>query len=360
MRPVVLEAVEVRDLSVPTQDPFVIATGVVNATRSVLVEVTLRDAGDGRRARGLGEGSCFPPVTREDQPDARNAVQGAAPSLSGAHFGALSELTALLDASLAGTPVARAGVEVAVLDALARLDGVPLYQWLAGSDAPQPELETDMTVPLLPPARMAELAAHWWSLGFRALKCKVGKDLDADLRALEAMLRAAPGARFRPDANGGQTVDEAVAFVAGAHRLGAPLECFEQPCASRAELEEAARRLDVPVIADESVKSLADLEGLAVDGVNLKIAKSGSLLRAREIGLAARARKLAVMMGGMVETRLGMTAAAHLAASLGGVELADLDTAWLLTADPFEGGYRAEGAKLRLPDVPGLGLSPRG
>ena len=65
------------------------------------------------------------------------------------------------------------------------------------------------------------------------------------------------------------------------------------------------------------------------------------------------------MVGGMVETRLGMTAAAHLAASLGGVEFADLDTAWLLTEEPFDGGYQAEGARMRLGRAPGLGLSVR-
>lgn len=357
MRPVVVESVVARALSVPTAEPFVIATGQVHATRSVLVEVVLEDAGDGRRATGLGEGACFPPVTREDQPEALDGLHHAAPSLLGAKLSTLMHLHGLLDGTLGHLPVARAAVEVACLDALARLDAAPLFQWLEGDDAAASPLETDVTIPLLAPQRMAALAAEWWARGFRALKIKVGKHFDDDVKALEAMVKAAPGARFRPDANGGLTPEEALAFLAAARTLGAHVECFEQPCATPAELAEVARRTDVPVVADESVKQAADLDGLHVGGVNLKIVKSGSLLRARDVGLLAKARGLKLMVGGMVETRLGMTAAAHLAASLGGADFADLDTAFLLTSDPFHGGYVATGAQLSLPDTPGLGLT---
>jgi L-alanine-DL-glutamate epimerase-like enolase superfamily enzyme len=357
MRPVLVDSLVARALSVPTVDPFVIATGQVHATRSVLVEVVLEDLGDRRTAKGLGEGSCFPPVTREDQPEALAGVERAMPSLLGARVTTLMGLHALLDSALGHLPVARAAVEVACLDALARLDDAPLYQWLEGDDGAASPLETDVTIPLLSADRMGALAAEWWGRGFRALKVKVGKHLEDDLKALAAMVKAAPGARFRPDANGGLSVEEALAFLAAARTLGAHVECFEQPCATPAELEEVARRTDVPVIADESVKQSGDLEDLAVDGVNLKIAKSGSLLRARDVGLLARSRGLKVMVGGMVETRLGMTAAAHLAASLGGADYADLDTAFLLASDPFHGGYVATGAQLALPNTPGLGLT---
>ncbi|MEW5742506.1 MAG: enolase C-terminal domain-like protein [Myxococcota bacterium] len=357
MRPVVIDSVVSRALSVPTAEPFVIATGEVHATRSVLAKVVLEDLGDGRRSQGLGEGSCFPPVTREDQPEALAGLERAVPLLVGSKVTSLLQLQSLLDGVLGDLPVARAALEVACLDALARLDAAPLYQWLEGDDGAASPLETDVTIPLLPPERMAALAAEWWARGFRALKVKVGKHLEDDLKALGAMVKATPQARFRPDANGGLSVEEALAWLAAARTLGAHVDCFEQPCATRAELEEVARRTDVPVIADESVKQASDLEGLSVDGVNLKIAKSGSLLRARDVGLLARTRGLKVMVGGMVETRLGMTAAAHLAASLGGADFADLDTAFLLTSDPFHGGYVATGAQLALPDAPGLGIS---
>jgi L-alanine-DL-glutamate epimerase-like enolase superfamily enzyme len=357
MRPVVIESVFVHELSVPTVGPFVIATGQVQATRSVLVQVVLRDRDDRRTATGLGEGACFPPVTREDQPEALAALRKVAPGLVGASVSSLLQWHALLDGALGAQLVARAALEVACLDALARLDAAPLYQWLEGDDAAASPLETDVTIPLLAPERMAALAQEWWARGFRALKVKVGRHFDEDLKALEAMVKATPGARFRPDANGALSPEEALSYLAAARALGAHIECFEQPCPTTAELNEVARRSEVPVVADESVRQAQDLDGLDVGGVNLKIAKSGSLLRARDVGLVARARGLKLMVGGMVETRLGMTAAAHLAASLGGVDFADLDTAFLLASDPFHGGYIATGAQLALPQSPGLGIT---
>src|SRR5262249_30642654 len=148
---------------------------------------------------------------------------------------------------------------------------------------------------------------------------------------------------------------EALAYLEGARKLGAQLLCFEQPCATVDELNEVAASCSVPVIADESVKAPGDLDRLRVGGVNLKIAKSGGLRAARAVGLEAKRRGLMVMVGGMVETRLGMTAAAHLAASLGGVDFADLDTAFLLAEERFDGGYVARGPQLSLLPLPGLG-----
>lgn len=359
IKPVRVESVTVEPLSVRTLDPFVIASGEVNATRSVLVRIVLLDP-LGNRQLGLGEGACLPPVTREDQPDALAAVEGVASRLIGQQWSELAELTLCLKQLLPQHPVARAGIEMAVLDAWARLDGLPLWRWLGGGGAP-PELITDITLPILAPERMVELAQQWKGLGFTVFKVKVGKSLDADLAVLAKLVKAVPEASFRPDANGGLTVDEALSYAATAQRLGARLECFEQPCATLEELSLVAAQLELPVLADESVKSFEDFFTLqqrkAADGVNLKIAKSGGLIEAFMIGASARAYGMPLMVGGMVETRLGMTAAAHLAAALGRVEFCDLDTAWLLAEDPFVGGYEARGPRYSLPAAPGLGVA---
>ncbi len=356
-----IASLTVEALSIRTVDPFVIATGEVHATRSVLVKAELREEGGRATALGLGEGACLPGVTKEDQPDALAAVEAARAVLRDRVLDDPLSLRAALAAALPDTPVARSAVEVALLDAWARLDQAPLYRWLGGERSPA--FETDITLPILAPARMAELAQQWRARGFTCFKVKVGRNFAADLAALEAVCAAVPRARFRPDANGGLSPGEAVRWVAEARKRGATVECFEQPCATLEQMAEACAQLDVPVLADESVKTLADLERVAeakaATGVNLKIAKSGGLLAARAIGLAAQARGWPLMVGGMVESRLGMTAAAHLCASLGGVEFADLDTAWLLAEDPFRGGYEADGPRYRLPDVAGLGVALR-
>ncbi len=342
-----VEALRARPLSVPLIEPFVIATGRVDATRAV--EVEARVTWRGRSDVGLGEAACLPPVTKEDQGDVLREL----------------ERVQIADAdALAGLgPVARAAVETAILDAMARIEGIPVRDLLDGASVDA--LETDVTIAIAAPAKMAELARVWVARGFRALKVKVGKDVDADARALEAVGRAAPTATLRVDANAGYSAAEAVDLAHACERLGLRVECWEQPCAADDldGMTEVAAALDAPVIADESVKTLEDVRVLVrrryADGVNLKLAKSGGPLACLAIGIAARAAGLRLMVGGMVETRLGMTAASHLACALGGVDFVDLDTAWLLTEDPYEGGYVADGPRYRLPVVPGLGVRRR-
>ena len=131
-------------------------------------------------------------------------------------------------------PVARAGLETAVLDAMARCAGVPLRAMLGARGHATRTLETDITIAIGEPARMAELAREWVGRGFRALKIKVGKDVDADVRALEAIGRAAPQARLRIDANAGYTASQAIAVARACDRLGLgeAIDCWEQPCAA--------------------------------------------------------------------------------------------------------------------------------
>jgi L-alanine-DL-glutamate epimerase-like enolase superfamily enzyme len=356
-----IEEVHVRPLSVPLLEPFVIASGRVDATRAA--EIRVRVAWRGRDAVGLGEAACLPPVTREDQDDVVREVTRLAPALVAtplvATAGALEDA---MRAAFPDAPVARAGVETAVLDALARCAGVPLRTLLGGRrGAATNAIETDVTVAIAEPEVMARLAREWCARGFRSLKIKVGKDVDADARALAAIAAAAPEARLRVDANAGYSARDAIAL--GRACAGLRVECWEQPCAADDldGLREVAAALDAPVIADESMHDVAGLRALIgrVGGVNLKLAKHGGPLHALRLGLEAQAAGLRLMMGGMVETRLGMTAAAHVACALGGADYVDLDTAWLLADDPYAGGYVSDGPRYRLPAAPGLDVRRR-
>ena len=250
---------------------------------------------------------------------------------------------------------------------MAKVKGVPLRALLGGDLGSRTcALETDVTIAIAEPEQMARLALAWHARGFRILKVKVGADFESDIRALEAIGLAVPGVRLRIDANAGLSPRQAIALGRECDSLGVVVECWEQPCAA-SDLDamgEVAAALEAPIIADESVKSYEDLmaiiERRCADGVNLKLAKMGGLLPAYRIGMKAKAHGLKLMAGGMVETRLGMTAGAHLACALGGVDFVDLDTAWLLESDPYEGGYRADGPHYTLDDAAGLGVTRNG
>jgi L-alanine-DL-glutamate epimerase-like enolase superfamily enzyme len=207
---------------------------------------------------------------------------------------------------------------------------------------------------------MAALAVGWRAGGFRCFKVKVGRDFRADHAALRAVRGAVPEARFRLDANAGFTAADALALLDLALGDGLVLECFEQPCA-RDDLEGMAAvtaRGAVPVVADESFRGAGDLARLvaarAAHGVNLKLAKLGGPLAAVALGREARRHGLRLMAGAMVETRLGIAAMAQAVAALGGVDWVDLDTAFLLAADPFTGGFTAAGPRLALAGGAGL------
>ncbi len=360
-RGVSIVEVTVAPLSIPLRDPFVIASGRIEATRAALVRATLEDH-DGRRATGLGESAALPPVTREDQPELLQLIAAAAAGMRGAVLESTEDLEGLLRDRLPAGGVARAGVETAILDAAARLSGLPLYRALGGVAAPL--LITDITLSISEPARMAEAAARHARAGFDCFKVKVGRDWRADLASLQAVAAAAPNARFRLDANAGFTADEALALLDAALADGLAIECYEQPCAAGdlAGMARVAARAPVPVVADESFRGPEDLDRLvaarAAGAVNLKLTKLGGPLAALALGRRARAAGLGLMAGAMVETRVGLLAMAHVVAALGGVDWVDLDTAFLLAEDPFTGGWQADGPRLRLTDAPGLGVEP--
>jgi L-alanine-DL-glutamate epimerase-like enolase superfamily enzyme len=359
---VVVEELRVDPLFVRLREPFVIASARMETTRGALVRITVRANDEtGRRAVGLGEAACLPPVTREDAAEVLHSVEETATRLAGKS--PLDLLRALDD-----RPVARAGVEAALVDACARLADRPAWRWLADelgvASCGLTSLETDITLPIADEERTVALAAKYRDGGFRAFKVKVGKSFRHDLSVVTALARAFPSIELRVDANEGYGPEEAIALAEGALAAGARMTVFEQPCL-RGDLAGAARVASalagaVTVVADESVRSLADLDAVvfarAAGGVNLKLSKFGGLRAAAVVGHRAREAGLAIMCGAMVETRLGLTAMAHVAACLGGVDWVDLDTAFLLDEDPFVGGYDVEGPVLKLRDGPGFAL----
>jgi L-alanine-DL-glutamate epimerase-like enolase superfamily enzyme len=248
-----------------------------------------------------------------------------------------------------GPAPARCALDLALHDRIARLRGVPLHELL---DLPAPAtLPTSFTIAISKPDEMARLASE--ASGYPILKIKLGSDDDA---ARLATVRAArPDAILRVDANAGWSAAEAVARIGELERYG--LEMIEQPVAKHdiAGMGAVQAHTGLPVVADESVQSLADIEALAaagVRGINLKLQKVGGLgpglrmlRRARELGLR-------VLLGCMIETSLGTTAMAHLA---GLADWLDLDAPLLISNDPFDGLAYGDHARVHVPERPGIG-----
>lgn len=337
--------VEIHDLEVPLLAPFTTAASALTAVRNLAITIELSDG-----SSGWGETALLPPYTAEDYPTACAALRTQAEQLLGAEANAWRLRAAELQERVPALASVRAGIEMALLDALAHAWGVPLYQFFGGrSDC----VTTDITIPICASDDAQRLAVQYRSAGFETLKVKIGRDVAADLARLLAIRAGHPCCRLILDGNAGYTVAETLALLRELRRAGIEPALLEQPVAREDwdGLRRLAAECGVPVAADESCRSPADALRIARQGLaqvlNIKLVKTG-VVPALDIIAIARAAGLGLMIGGMVETRIAMGFSAHVAAGHGGFDWIDLDTPLLLADDPVSGGYRADGPVYRL------------
>lgn len=249
-----------------------------------------------------------------------------------------------------GPGAARCALDLALYDRIGRQWGVPLWQ-LLNVHEPEPR-PTSFTIAIDTPEAMGRMAGDLKHLP--VIKVKLGGD-EEDEDRLAAIRSARPDAALRIDANAGWTLEQAKQYVRRFEAYN--LEMIEQPLAKEAiaAMGRLQRETDIPIVADESVQSLADVDALAdagVAGVNVKLMKAGGLTPALRMIRRARERGMRVMLGCMVETSIGTTAMAHL---MGLAEWFDLDAPMLISNDPFDGITYREGALIEVPHRPGIG-----
>ena len=265
----------------------------------------------------------------------------------------LDAIQAVMDrfeSTLSGNYAAKCAVDMALHDRLGKRLGVPLYR-LWGLD-PNATPHTAFTIGLDEPEIMGQKAGE--ARDYPILKVKLGTP--DDLQIMRA-IREATDKPIYVDANTAWTPKAAVRKIRELVPYG--IELIEQPTSADdlEGLRYVREHVDVPIIADESVKRASDIPALlgCVDGINIKLTKCGGLLEAVRMIHAARIHGLQVMIGCMIESSLGITAAAQLTPL---VDYADLDGHLLIANDPYA-GVTIEAGKLILPDRPGIGVIPR-
>jgi L-Ala-D/L-Glu epimerase len=343
---------EMQPFRLPLRAPVSTAHGRREAVEGL--RLLVRDAEGGF---GLGEVTALPEFGTETQEEAVRALgvfRMATPPRT------LAEVSESL-ASLVHTPATRAGVEMALLDWLARQQRVALARLLGASTiqaVPVNALLRGDTA-----AEAAREAAAAVALGFGTLKLKVGAgSADSDLARLKAVREAVgPSTRLRIDANGSWTETEARARLALLAKVG--LEYVEQPVAAHDIAGLRRLRPLLPVAADEALglagaaTALLDGEdGPAADLLILKLPVLGGALAALRLATRARAVGVGAVVTSAMDGSVARAAAGHLALALGGAWAHGLATGALLLEDP--GAHRVEAGALLLQDVPGLGIAP--
>jgi o-succinylbenzoate synthase len=351
-----IESVTCDRVSAPLHTPFVTALRRTTTVETLVVRITDSDG-----VTGWGEAPQVWQVTGDSLAGAEACVRGPLHDvLVGADADDLVPLTTRVSRAVARNYGAKAAVDVALHDLTARRRGVSLPVLLGST---RHRVPTDVTLAAGSADDLRSAAVARVADGFTVLKLKVGTDARTDVARVRAA-RDAVGqdVALRLDANQGWTAREAVTVISTLEDAGTEVELVEQPV--RAEdldgLAWVTDRVGTPVMADESVYGVRDLVEVirrrGADLVNVKLAKCGGLAPARTLLELARAHDMGTVVGSMMETHVGVGAAASLVAAHGTTTTADLDAAWWAASSPVVGGLRYDGATVVLPETPGLGI----
>lgn len=343
---------EVFPMSLPQTQPLKVALGTPPTADNVLVRLLTSDG-----VTGLGESSPYSEVMSETQASDLALAKTIAEIVVGRDPFSMGEIVELMDARSPGNPGIKAAFELALWDICGKIAGQPVYRLLG---AYRDHFDTDQTVFLADPPTMAARALAIVERGFKAIKVKLGEAPRLDVERVKT-IREAVGvqAAIRVDANQGWSPADAVNVLHGIERYD--IEFCEQPvpCWDWAGMRQVRANVGMPIMADEAIHSPHDAivgirEG-GMDLINIKLMKTGGILNAVRIAHIAEAADLRCMLGCMTESRLGLTAAAHVVLSQRCCRFADLDAFLELGIDPVVGGMRVERGVVRLDDTPGLG-----
>jgi L-alanine-DL-glutamate epimerase-like enolase superfamily enzyme len=343
-------------ISAPLHTPFVTSLRHTTTTDTVVVELV-----DAAGRRGFGEAPQVWRVTGDNVAGAQACLDGPLRDvLVGADPDDLAPLLRRVRGAVHANHGAKAAADIALHDLAARRLGVPLARYLGGTAT---TVRTDVTLSVGSAAELAGAATKRAAEGFDVLKVKVGTDAAGDVARVLAIRQAVgPDVRIRLDANQGWTPREAVRAMRAIEDSGAAVELVEQPVAGHdlAGLAHVTASIDTPTLADEAVHGVRDLlaviERRAADMVNVKLVKCGGLGPARTLLELATEAGLGTMVGSMMETHVGVGAAASLVAAYPTTAVSDLDAAWWLARPPVTGGVTYDGPVVHLPDAPGLGI----
>lgn len=343
-------------ISVPLRTPFKTALRTVNSVEDIIVRIET-DTGN------VGYGEV--PPTGVITGDTTGAIIGAIEShikkaLIGMDIENIEEIMDKLDKSIVGNTSAKAGVDIAIYDLYGQLYNAPVYKILGGY---RKEIITDITISVNEPEEMARDSIDAINRGYRTLKIKVGNDAKKDIERMKA-IREAVGydVDLRIDANQGWNYKEAIYTLRKMEDAGLNIELVEQPVPGHdfEGLKMVTDNVSIPVMADESVFSPKDaikiMEMRAADYINIKLMKTGGIHNALKICNIAEVYGVECMIGCMLEAKVSVNAAVHLAAAKKIITKIDLDGPVLCSEDPVDGGSVFNESKIILNDAPGFGI----
>lgn len=344
---------EIYKYSIPMV-PFTIATGTMNFAQNILIKIHTNEG-----IIGFGECSAFPMIAGETQATCFEMAKSFAHLWKNKNPLQIEERLQELDWFIAGNYTAKSAFDLALYDIAAKNINLPLYKYLGGEKR---KIESDLTIGIGTPLEMANKAIEFVQKGVNIIKVKLGKRPVEDIDRIKA-IRDAIGYKtaIRIDANQGWSYEEAVEALSSLGKFD--IQFCEQPMRTynNHRLPELMEISPIKIMADESVFTHYDAEEIirnkACHYINIKFAKSGGINEALKIDAVAEKNNIVCMMGGMLESRVALTAKVHFAMAHKNIQFYDLDTCLLgHKIDPVIGGVKYEGMHLKLSDSIGIGV----
>jgi o-succinylbenzoate synthase len=357
-----IKAIKPYVISIPLSTPFKIATGVTEVHEAVLIKFETDDD----EIYGWGESAPSENLTGETVNSVMAVLRDHFSNiLIGRDPCEIEALMAELDATVPGNTSAKAGIDIALHDIMGKCANLPIRTLIGGY---RKILDTSITIGIEDLNQTVGEAKRLADAGAKVLKLKIGLEPELDIARIKAV-RDAVGyeVNLRVDANQGYTVATAIKTLQALEKY--ELEFVEQPV-DRYDLDgmrEVRKNVGIPIMADESVHTPSDaiklIESKSADLINIKLMKAGGLRSSMKIATIAEAAGVGCMCGCMIETRVGITAATHLALGMKNIQYADLDGHLFLTSDitsDSKSGAILDAGTIRIDRYqPGLGVDVR-
>ena len=347
-----ITSVDIYKADIEFPEPFRIAIMEITAAQSVFVKINTSEG-----LHGMGEANPTWGITGETQSINLAGAVDLAKLLLGKDAFDIENRMRDLNKYLVHNSTLRSAYDIALYDLLGKAAGLPLYAVLGGGKR---SFWTDNTIGIADPEYMAKKAKKYKDQGFQAIKVKLGTTRDQDVERIQT-IRKAVGDEIpiRIDANQGWDYKTAVNTLNALEPFG--IEYCEQPIAhwDYQNMRRIREKTSIAIMADESLFDHHDAYKLAsmgcCDYFNIKLAKSGGIHTALKINAIAEGAGIHCMVGCMTETRLALSAAAHLVSARPNVKYADLDGWLFLKHDPIIGGAEYDVGEITVPDAPGHG-----
>ncbi|SHI03858.1 L-alanine-DL-glutamate epimerase [Clostridium collagenovorans DSM 3089] len=347
--------IKIGEIDLPLSKSYTRGCIVVKESEEIVVKV-FTECGE----VGVGSAVATPNITGETKESIIGAIRYLRPLIIGQKVENIEGIMKIVNKALMFNNSAKAAIDMALYDLMGKSFGVPLYKLLGGH---QNSISTSITINFASTEEMVSNALEAIMKGYSSLKLKVGYDAATDIARITAIRKAIrKGINLRIDANQGWRPKEAVKIIRTLEDLGLDIEFIEQPVKAWdvEGLQYVTDHVATEILADESVlgppSAFKVIKSNVADLISIKLMKSGGLHNAIKIYDMADTTDIRTMMGCMLESKIGITAAASLAVAKINMIQSDLDTMFTYNSDHIIGGANISGDTITLPEKPGLGI----